>query len=597
MKIPFSSAREDPIAPTREHTTSPSFNKEAQEIGVDSSASSASDVHIGSDGKVEGFTQDAQDGVKKVEALTSTWSKRDLYLAYIFIWIIYFVDAMQQSATGSLSAYVTSSFYEHSLTATTGIMSSLIGGLWSLPLAKILDLWGRPQGFLIMLIIATLGLIMMAACKNVATYAAAQVFYWVGFNGMNFTMSIFIADTSALKNRGFAFAFVSSPYIVTVWIGGPIAQSFLETSGWRWAFGTFAIITPVMCSPLYFLMAWNTHKAKKAGLLPKTESNRTTLQSIAYYAIEFDIVGVLILAAGLAMFLLSFNLYSTHGWKSATIICMIVIGGLLIIGFALYEKFFAPKCFIPFELLSDRTVLGGCILGAVLFVEFYIWDSYFYSFIQVVNNLDVTKASYVTNIYSIGSCFWALVVGLAIRVTGRFKWIALYFGLPMTILGCGLMIKFRQPDSNIGYIVMCQIFIALGGGALVICEQVAVMAVTTHQYVAVVLAVQAMFTNVGGAIGQTIAGAIWTGVFPKKLAQNLPAESIGNLTDIYGSLVVQLSYEVGSPTRIAIQKSYGETQKLMLIASTVVLILAIAATAVWRDVNVKNLKQVKGVVL
>lgn len=88
---------------------------------------------------------------------------------------------MQQSATGSLSAYVTSSFYEHSLTATTGIMSSLIGGLWSLPLAKILDLWGRPQAFLLMLTIATLGLIMMAACNNVATYAAAQVFYWVGY--------------------------------------------------------------------------------------------------------------------------------------------------------------------------------------------------------------------------------------------------------------------------------------------------------------------------------------------------------------------------------------------------------------------------------
>jgi hypothetical protein len=35
-----------------------------------------------------------------------------------------------------------------------------------------------------------------------------------------------------------------------------------------------------------------------------------------------------------------------------------------------------------------------------------------------------------------------------------------------------------------------QIFIALGGGALVICEQLAAMAATSHQYVAVVLAVE-----------------------------------------------------------------------------------------------------------
>jgi MFS family permease len=87
---------------------------------------------------------------------------------------------MQQTTTGSLTPYVTSSFYEHSLTATTSVMSSIIGGLTTLPLSKILDIWGRPQGFLLMVIILTLGLIMMAACNNVKTYAAAQVFYWVG---------------------------------------------------------------------------------------------------------------------------------------------------------------------------------------------------------------------------------------------------------------------------------------------------------------------------------------------------------------------------------------------------------------------------------
>jgi MFS family permease len=96
------------------------------------------------------------------------------------IWIILFVDAMQQGMAGALTPYVTSAFLSHSLTATTGIMSSLIGGLFKLPLAKILDIWGRPQGFAISVAFLTVGLIMMAACNNVETYAAAQVFYWVG---------------------------------------------------------------------------------------------------------------------------------------------------------------------------------------------------------------------------------------------------------------------------------------------------------------------------------------------------------------------------------------------------------------------------------
>ena len=82
--------------------------------------------------------------------------------------------------TFGLTPYVTSSFQAHSLTAATSIMSSLIGGLVQLPLAKILDIWGRPQGFAVMVFCLTIGLVMMAACNNVKTYAAAQVFYWVG---------------------------------------------------------------------------------------------------------------------------------------------------------------------------------------------------------------------------------------------------------------------------------------------------------------------------------------------------------------------------------------------------------------------------------
>ena len=96
------------------------------------------------------------------------------------MWVIYFVDSTQQGTTQALTPYVTSAFQEHSLTAATGIMSSIIGGISKLTLAKILDVWGRPQGYAVAIVCCTLGIVMMAACKNVETYAAAQVFYWVG---------------------------------------------------------------------------------------------------------------------------------------------------------------------------------------------------------------------------------------------------------------------------------------------------------------------------------------------------------------------------------------------------------------------------------
>jgi hypothetical protein len=68
----------------------------------------------------------------------------------------------------------------------------------------------------------------------------------------------------------------------------------------------------------------------------------------------------------------------------------------------------------------------------------------------------------------------------------------------------------------------------------------------------VILAVEGMFANFGGAIDFTVAAAVWTGVFHTKLADYLLAELQANLTSINGDLSVQWSYEVGSPTRDAI---------------------------------------------
>lgn len=167
-------------------------------------------------------------------------------------------------------------------------MSSLLSGILQIPTASILDIWGRAEGFAIMTGITTLGLVIMAACENVQTYAAAQVFYGVGFQGMSYVLSVVVADTSSLRNRAIAFAFTSCPYIATAFAGPAAAESFYATSGWRWAFGSFAIITPAMSFPIFAILWWHQRKASKQGLLLRTSSGRTWFQSVWHYIIEFD---------------------------------------------------------------------------------------------------------------------------------------------------------------------------------------------------------------------------------------------------------------------------------------------------------------------
>ncbi|KAF2021612.1 siderophore iron transporter [Aaosphaeria arxii CBS 175.79] len=546
----------------------------------------------------ETLSANAQEGVRRMQATTQVWTKSHLIAAYVMMWIITFVDYAQGGTSGNLTPYVTSAFEQHSLTSYTYVMSGVIGGVLKLPLAKILDIFGRPQGYALSVGLIVLGLIMMAACNNVQTFAAAQIFYSIGSNGLSYTLSIFAADTSHLKNRGFMYGFISSPYLITMWISGPIADAFLKGPGWRWSFGMWAIVTTVVCAPLYILFTINYKKAIKAGIIVPVKSSRTFKESVRYYIVEFDAGGLFLLLAGLVLFLLPFSLYSYQEdqWRSALVISMLVIGGLLLIAFVFYEKYVAPKSFIPYQLLLDRTVLGACILAGVLFLSFYIWRNYFTSFLQVVNGLSIIESNYVVEVYGIGSCISAILSGIAIRWSGRFKWIALYLAVPLQMLGIGLMIHFRRPDVNIGFIIMTQIFISFAGGALVITEQIAAMAATDHQHVAVVIALETMFSNIGGGIGSSIAAAVWTGVFPKRLMELLPEDSLENFASIYGDLSVQLSYPKGSPTRIAIEQAYSDAQKWMNLGGLLFITLALPAVMAWRNIKVKDFKQVKGLV-
>ena len=548
------------------------------------------------DGNESTVNAHPQSGVQKIETLTVAWTTTALVFAYAMIWVIYFVEGMLSGTAASLNPYVTSAFAQHSLTPTVGILSSVIGGVTNLTIAKVLDVFGRPQGYLFCIVLATVGLIMMTACNNVEAYAAAQVLYTVGNNGIQYSLSVFVADTSSLRNRGLMQAFAGSPNLITCWLAGPISSGYLTGPGWRWCFGTFTILVPVVTLPLFGFLLYNYSKAKKQGLVPKRDSHLTAWQSFLYHSREFDAVGLILLSGGVALFLLPFNLYTLQAkqWQSPLIICLLVFGIVLMIIFAVWERFLAPVTFIPYSLLLDRTVFGACILSATLFISYYCWMSYFSSFLQVVNNLSISHASYVVQTYPVGTVLCSLAVGLLIHYTGRYKPVCLYFGIPLSILGLGLMINFRQPDGYIGYIIMCQILISFAAGTIIICDEIAIMAAASHQHIAVVLAVLGVFGSIGGAIGLTVSAAIWQDVFPKKLAEYLPASELPNLLTIYEDITTQLSYAVGSPARIAIQQAYSDAQKMLLIAGIAIWAFGIVAVIMWRDIMIIGIKQTKG---
>lgn len=79
---------------------------------------------------------------------------------------------------------------------------------------------------------------------------------------------------------------------------------------------------------------------------------------------------MLLVVGGFSLILLPLTIatYQEKKWESPSIIAMIVIGGICIIAFAVWEKWFSPVSFVPFEVLVDRTVLPACLVSSCLFI-------------------------------------------------------------------------------------------------------------------------------------------------------------------------------------------------------------------------------------
>ena len=239
-------------------------------------------------------------------------------------------------------------------------------------MAKIADVFGRLESFSLAVLLYVLGYIQMAASQNLPTYAAAQVFYSAGATGLQILQQIFIADTSDLLNRALWASVPDVPYLATVWIGPPLAQSILRHISWRWGYAVWTVILPLAFLPLAFSLWSNTRKAARLGLLPPSAWKGLDASScLRQLWFDLDVMGLVLLSAALSLVLIPLNLAATvrSHWSNPGIVATLVIGVVCVALYPLWESDarVAPKPFLSLKLLQKRTVLAGCGLAFFYF--------------------------------------------------------------------------------------------------------------------------------------------------------------------------------------------------------------------------------------
>ncbi|OAA72426.1 siderophore iron transporter mirB [Cordyceps fumosorosea ARSEF 2679] len=537
-----------------------------------------------------------QEGVRNMRAITTIWTKKTLWTMFGLLYLISFVDYLQNAVDSALSPYVTSAFKSHGLLNIASILSTIMGGCAPLALAKLIDIWGRVEGFVFMLLVCVVGTILKAVSNNVSTYVAGGTLYWTGHIGVRYVIGVLLADMTSLKNRMIFIGFSATPRIATAFAGPAIGKLFLEQVNFRWAFGAFAILLIASCVPAIVLLSMMNRKALREGIIEKRPaSGRTMLQSFKFYAIEFDILGILILMFALSFLLLPFSLASRapQQWRTPYIIALIVLGVLLLPVFYIWEAKFAPKQFLPFHYLKQGTIIGSSLLVGTMYLSCFTWNAYFYSYLLIVHRQPIDTAGYIVNTFMLTAAFFAPIVGFVISYTGDFKWTA-YAGVPIMLLGTALIIPFRSPSAPVGMLVFTQFLVGLGSEIFTACSTLAIMAPVTHQYIAAVNAIGGLFGSVGAAIGFAIAGAMWNNMVPQELTNRLPEGLKGNASAIFADINIQGSFADGSPEREAVVGAYSHVMRLMVIVGAAFMPLCVLCVFAWKNINVKKIEEEQG---
>ncbi|KAH8128477.1 MFS general substrate transporter [Trichoderma asperelloides] len=397
---------------------------------------------------------------------------------FSFIWVSLFLLAIAVSLVGqtivSYQPYALSEFNAHSMLSVIGTVQYILYAIVKPSLARTANIWGLLEAFIISSIAILIGFAINAASQNLGT------------------------DITTLENRSILGSLVLSPTIFTSWIGAPIVSAMVPEK-WRWA-----IIFPVVSMPL-LISLW---RYLRRSIESKMTSSRSEMKT------------------SLTLVLLPMTLSTSpfQLWTSPAKLTMIIIGGCCFIAFTLYEIHVSSHPIVPFKLAKDRTVAAGCMVQFALYLSYYIWAPYFFSFIVIVNNQSAKAATDITASQVVATAVTGLHAAFIIKLTGVYKW-AILLGMILKLIGAGLMLRYSSMHASIVQILFGQLISGAGTGMISIIAQTAVQAVTEHQDVASVTTLYEVSGAVGGAIGNALSGIIWTALLLPRLRINLPASA------------------------------------------------------------------------
>lgn len=337
---------------------------------------------------------------------------------------------------------------------------------------------------------------------------------------------------------------------------------------------------PCAASVIIGSLLFYQRKAKNEGLVAVEK------MTIYEFCSQLDLGGSFLLAAGFAMFLIPFSVASlTPGrWDTGWVIALIVVGFCILIGLLFYERLIAKHPILPARYLRNVSIVLCCLLAFFDTLGFQATHTYFYTWAVVVQGMSARDATYLNYTNGVWQAVIGLLGGWIMYKTRRYKWL-IFAGAVIKLIGYGIMLRLRGANNNWAELFVVQSVQGWGSGLVEIIVIVGAQVVVPHAEMPQVTALVLLFSFVGGAVGNAIAGAIYTGTFKEALKRRLGSLATDKLVQtIFESITAGVPPE-GSGQKRAIDLAYSDVLRDITYAAVATSVAVLALTVLLPNIR------------
>jgi EmrB/QacA subfamily drug resistance transporter len=377
---------------------------------------------------------------------------------------------------------------------TAYLLASTVSG----PLyGKFGDLYGRKVVLQTAIVIFLVGSALCGLSQNMAELIGFRALQGIGAGGLIVTAIAVIGDVIPPRDRGRYQGIFGGVFGVSTIIGPLLGGFFVDNLSWRWI---FYVNLPI--GAVAFAVIGAVFRVRPA---PKQH--------------KVDYLGAGLLAGGLSAVVLFTSLGgSTWAWDSSQIITLAVIAVVAIAGFVFVEAR-VPEPILPLSLFRNRTFAVTSAVGFVVGLSLFGAVTYLPLYLQIVKGMSATKSGLQLTPLMLGLLVTSVISGQLISRWGKYRVFPIV-GTAVVTVGMALLSQLGI-GTSLWVAALDMVVLGLGLGMVMQVLVLAVQNAVDYKYLGVATSGSTMFRSIGGSIGVSLFGAIFTNRLATELAQRL----------------------------------------------------------------------------